>query len=531
MRALLLVLGAACVAGSHVHVALGKEKSTLTVQWTTSSKEGTSTVMWGTEAGSLNQNNTGDVHEYNVQGTWYSRTAQMTGLEEGTKYYYKVGDSVNGYSAVFSVWNRKTDVPQRHILYGDMGASCAFTLCTACTQQSTTCDATTCAKNTSVGLVSEVDAATMFLHVGDFAYDFDSSNGAVGDDFMRNIEQVAARVPYMVSHGNHEDATINLARFIEEFRSQPTNAVPPTFSTANGVGPNTLYFSWDHGMVHYVSFSTELWYGVGDSSVTKDTFLTWLKADLAAANKNRAAYPWVVMHGHRELYSSSGSSGSGDTTLRAALEDILFDYGVDFMINGHVHDYERSWPTYKGKSTQSNTNPRAPIYVVTGAAGSHELHSPFEQPQPSWSSFRSNSFSYTRMMVYNASHIHWQQVQTDPTLFPTADYGRVIDDVWIVQDHHGPFNASEAPQTVPASCPPTLCGEHDRFEGMVGIEGEGEMPLWKAISNYKAKHGMAAWEKKLEEVLHKVNKKGMWEEESLPEEEERKHFKWIGDDA
>jgi len=43
------------------------------------------------------------------------------------------------------------------------------------------------------------------IHVGDFAYDMDTSNAAVGDAFMRQIESVAAYVPYMVCPGNHEE--------------------------------------------------------------------------------------------------------------------------------------------------------------------------------------------------------------------------------------------------------------------------------------------------------------------------------------
>jgi len=41
--------------------------------------------------------------------------------------------------------------------------------------------------------------------VGDFAYDMDTANAAVGDAFMRQIESVAAYVPYMVCPGNHEE--------------------------------------------------------------------------------------------------------------------------------------------------------------------------------------------------------------------------------------------------------------------------------------------------------------------------------------
>ena len=30
------------------------------------------------------------------------------------------------------------------------------------------------------------------------------------------------------------------------------------------------------------------------------------------------------------------------------LEDLFYKYGVDIVINGHVHSYERTFPVYKG---------------------------------------------------------------------------------------------------------------------------------------------------------------------------------------
>merc|ERR1712166_973509 len=114
--------------------------------------------------------------------------------------------------------------------------------------------------------------------------------------------------------------------------------------------------------------------------------------------------------------------------------DILFKYGVDMYINGHEHDYEHSWPVYKGQTDQSNVNPKGTIYVVTGAAGSDELHEPFTRSQPKWSAYRSNTFGYSRMYFHNYTHMHWQQVQTDPTFFGPELYGRVIDDAWIIQN-------------------------------------------------------------------------------------------------
>ena len=153
--------------------------------------------------------------------------------------------------------------------------------------------------------MAEIETADMLLHVGDFAYDFDGNGGRRGDQFMRNIEQVAAYVPYMVSHGNHEDSDANLAHYIERFRGMPSNAVPATVDTVAGRGVNTLWFSWDAGLVHYVALDTEIW----DSSrsqgnVSRAAMLTWLRADLEKAQANRAAVPWIVCHGHQSVYGN-----------------------------------------------------------------------------------------------------------------------------------------------------------------------------------------------------------------------------------
>ena len=153
---------------------------------------------------------------------------------------------------------------------------------------------------------------------------------------------------------------------------------------------NDWYYSWDAGLVHYVATSTEVWFGVhavGETD-TCSKQLEWLKADLAKANANRANIPWIVVHGHRSIYcscdgklssshprliltltsssphlhliltSSSPRLATGDcdgsaTTVRngtatcGGLEELFFEQGVDFFMNGHEHDYERNWPTYQ----------------------------------------------------------------------------------------------------------------------------------------------------------------------------------------
>lgn len=46
--------------------------------------------------------------------------------------------------------------------------------------------------------------ADAIVHLGDYAYNWQDDNGRLGDSFMRQLEPIAAYVPYMTVVGNHE---------------------------------------------------------------------------------------------------------------------------------------------------------------------------------------------------------------------------------------------------------------------------------------------------------------------------------------
>jgi 3',5'-cyclic AMP phosphodiesterase CpdA len=93
--------------------------------------------------------------------------------------------------------------------------------------------------------------------------------------------------------------------------------------------------------VHFVALDTEADY---------KTQMTWLDADLEANQQ-----PWKVIYMHRPPYSS-GDHGS-DTGLRNQLAPVVKRHGVQLVLAGHDHDYERILP-------QDGTT-----YVVTGGGG------------------------------------------------------------------------------------------------------------------------------------------------------------------
>lgn len=161
----------------------------------------------------------------------------------------------------------------------------------------------------------------------------------------------------------------------------------------------------------------------------------FVEADLAAVDRTKT--PWVIVHGHRPLYCSCDADCDDSAkTVRDGMEEIFYKYGVDMYICGHEHNYERMYDVYKNETTQSTVNPPATTYVVTGDAGGPEDHESFELPQPDRTAFRTDAFGYSRMTVYNETHLFWEQVEcdTDDNVQDT-----VIDSTWLVVEEHGPF--------------------------------------------------------------------------------------------
>ena len=57
-----------------------------------------------------------------------------------------------------------------------------------------------------------------------------------------------------------------------------------------------------------------------------------------------------------------------------SLETLFYENGVDVIIQGHEHSYERLWPVYNETVTGKNyINPRAPVHIISGAAGCNEI--------------------------------------------------------------------------------------------------------------------------------------------------------------
>ena len=134
------------------------------------------------------------------------------------------------------------------------------------------------------------------------------------------------------------------------------------------------------------------------------------------------------------------------------------------------------------------------------------MPSGFDNAQPSWSAFRSNTFGYSRLIVHNHTHIRWQEVQTDPTLFPTAKYGSVIDDMWVIQNSHGPFAKDRAPKGTAWPVGDETPGRSfDHWAPLLGLDDGTGRSTSALIREFKQTHGEPALEPSPRTSSHTVS--------------------------
>jgi predicted phosphodiesterase len=100
-----------------------------------------------------------------------------------------------------------------------------------------------------------------------------------------------------------------------------------------------LYKPFNMGGARYYSFRKgNATFFALDSNYMDQAQLSWLERQLQATNT-----PWKICYFHHPLYSDGRFHGP-DKDLRAVLAPMFEKYGVDIVLSGHDHVYERIKP-------------------------------------------------------------------------------------------------------------------------------------------------------------------------------------------
>ena len=111
----------------------------------------------------------------------------------------------------------------------------------------------------------------------------------------------------------------------------------PTKAEAGGLPSGTeRYYSFDYGNIHFISLDST----INDSHKIK-TMTGWLEKDLIANVKM-----WTIAYWHHPPYSKGSADSDKENNLiemRKNVLPILEDHGIDLVLSGHSHSYERSF--------------------------------------------------------------------------------------------------------------------------------------------------------------------------------------------
>jgi hypothetical protein len=122
--------------------------------------------------------------------------------------------------------------------------------------------------------------------------------------------------------------------------------------------PKAGYYSFDLGSWHFIALNSECWAIRGCNAGSAQ--LHWLQRDLAA---HRAHCTLAFWHWPR---FSSGGSGFG--LILGELWEVLYQAGVDVIVNAHDHHYERFAPMDPSGAPDPDRGIRQ---FIVGTGGQH----------------------------------------------------------------------------------------------------------------------------------------------------------------
>jgi hypothetical protein len=224
--------------------------------------------------------------------------------------------------------------------------------------------------------IADVHAATPLkgvVLVGDISYA--DGDERIWDAWGAQAETLAASVPFLTAAGNHE--------WRAEYQSIDGTFAGYAARTRNPLGAGAsadagFFWSVDAGLMHIVAaagYCTASGAGGLPCLAPGSPQRAWLERDLAGVD--RALTPWVILILHQPWVNSNlaHSRATEGAPARDALDALVRAAGVDLVVSGHVHAYERSCRVAAGGDSGGYcvSDASAPYYITVGDGGNREV--------------------------------------------------------------------------------------------------------------------------------------------------------------
>jgi hypothetical protein len=367
------------------------------VKWKTGQATDTK-ISYGLSPASLTQtisiaNNTQD-HE-----------VQITGLQPYTQYFYSIACSGNVLVAPSSDLYFRT-APA----YGQRGDYRFWAIGDAGSGNQDQRDVRIAFENYNAGRILDG-----WMWMGDNAYESGFDSEYQSNVFSNNLyENNLKNTVVWPAAGNHD--------YNNHIPFSPSPAYFDIFTLpANGEcggvpSGSEQYYSYNYGNIHFIVLEC---YDV--SRASNGPMATWLQSDLQANTQE-----WTIAYWHHPPYTKGSHDSDNPNFLDGELPEvrqniipILENYGVDLILNGHSHVYERSYlldghygysssfqqnmkvdntsGSYPAscpyrKNTAQSASHKGTVYVVCGCSGKHD-----SSPSSGWPHPAFYNYTYTEM--------------------------------------------------------------------------------------------------------------------------------------
>jgi acid phosphatase type 7 len=243
----------------------------------------------------------------------------VPGLQPLTRYYYEVGTGTaffvgdaNDFFETAPIAG--TALPTRVWVIGDSG----------------TANASAAAVRDAYINFTGTRHTDVWLMLGDNAY-----NSGTDSEYQNAVfnmyPTVLQNTTLWSTRGNHESDAGGSGSTYYNIFTLPRNA------EAGGTASGTeAYYSFEYGNIHFVCLDA-----FGSSRSATGPMATWLRNDLASVARD-----WIIAFWHHPPYTKGSHNSDTEIELiemRQNLVPILEDGGVDLVLCGHSHSYERSY--------------------------------------------------------------------------------------------------------------------------------------------------------------------------------------------
>ena len=336
------------VTAEQVHLTFGDESAReVVVSWVTPVPVSKPRVIIGTPSGGFGRTIAAETRTYTDSNNGVQTIAQharIEGLHPDTDYVYQiVSDGATQVSSAFRT-APEGRVPFRFTSVGDI--ACGDT-------------AFSKASLNAIATAASIESFNPVVHLvnGDLSYANSNqmSQPQVWAEYFDNTQLSSANRPWMPTLGNHENEPGNGA---QGYLSYQTRFALPGNHSADFEGNwykfqigSVLFVMLDNNDVCY-QVDTGTFLSTGDNQIltgySGGEQREWLEKTLRHASVDRSV-DWIVAVMHQPAMSTSDAAGS-DLGIRQNWMPLFYKYGVDFVLAGHDHDYERSYVVHGADS-------------------------------------------------------------------------------------------------------------------------------------------------------------------------------------